>query len=141
MEAENPILRLSGTGGYIATYCGSKFLARGLGRGLLVIIDAYSRACPEALLDTIEELHRRVYVSVNCADPAATAAALQSADRSDVACDILQSGEPIVEFRDRRTASRDGSGPGMQQLVGDLSDRLACRERSAGALARGGQSA
>jgi sugar-specific transcriptional regulator TrmB len=52
---------------------------------------------------------RHVYVSVNCAGPAAIAAALREADERGVACDVLHFGAPIVTLRHGRTVGHDST--------------------------------
>jgi HTH-type transcriptional regulator, sugar sensing transcriptional regulator len=57
----------------------------------------------------IEGSRRHVYVSINCPDPAAIAAAILTADRRGVACDVLHFGEPIVALSNGRTVGHDST--------------------------------
>jgi HTH-type transcriptional regulator, sugar sensing transcriptional regulator len=57
----------------------------------------------------IDGSRRHVYVSVNCLDPRAVAAAIGRADGRGVACDVLHFGEPIVELRHGRTVGHDST--------------------------------
>jgi HTH-type transcriptional regulator, sugar sensing transcriptional regulator len=63
----------------------------------------------ERAVQAIDGSGRHVYVSVNCQDPAAIAAALRRADGRGVACDVLHFGEPIVDLRHGRTVRHDST--------------------------------
>jgi len=63
----------------------------------------------ERAVQMIDGSRRHVYVSVNCQDPGAIAAALRRADERGVACDVLHFGEPIVDLRHGRTVGHDST--------------------------------
>ena len=66
-------------------------------------------AIAEQAVAAIDGSRRHVYVSVNCPDPQAIAAAIGRADDRGVACDVLHFGEPIVELRHGRTVGHDST--------------------------------
>jgi len=66
-------------------------------------------AIEEQAVAAIDGSRRHVYVSVNCPDPQAIAAAIGRADGRDVVCDVLHFGEPIVELRHGRTVGHDST--------------------------------
>jgi len=66
-------------------------------------------AIEEQAVAAIDGSGRHVYVSVNCPDPQALAAAMRRADDRGVACDVLHFGEPIVELRHGRTVGHDST--------------------------------
>ncbi len=57
----------------------------------------------------IDEALRHVYVSVNCPQTEAIAAAAARADDRGVICDVLHFGEPIVKLRHGRTVGHDST--------------------------------
>ncbi len=60
-------------------------------------------------VELIESSRRHVYVSINCPDPAAIAAAILTADGRGIACDVLHFGEPIVALSHGRTVGHDST--------------------------------
>jgi HTH-type transcriptional regulator, sugar sensing transcriptional regulator len=66
-------------------------------------------AAEDQAVAAIDGSRRHVYVSVNCPDPQAIAAAIGRADARGVACDVLHFGEPIVELRHGRTVGHDST--------------------------------
>lgn len=52
---------------------------------------------------------RHIYVSVNCQDPQAIAAAITDADDRGVACDVLHFGQPIVSLRHGRSLGHEST--------------------------------
>ncbi len=66
-------------------------------------------AIEERVVAAIDGSRRHVYVSVNCPDPQAIAAALERADARGVVCDVLHFGEPVVALRHGRTVGHDST--------------------------------
>jgi len=66
-------------------------------------------AIEEQAVAAIDGSRRHVYVSVNCPDPRAIAAAIGRADGRGVVCDVLHFGEAIVELRHGRTVGHDST--------------------------------
>ena len=66
-------------------------------------------AIEEQAVAAIDGSRRHLYVSVNCADPRAIAAAIGRADGRGVGCDVLHFGEAIVELRHGRTIGHDST--------------------------------
>jgi HTH-type transcriptional regulator, sugar sensing transcriptional regulator len=66
-------------------------------------------AIEEQAVAVLDGSRRHVYVSVNCPEPQAIAAAIGRADGRGVACDVLHFGEPIVELRHGRTVGHDST--------------------------------
>jgi sugar-specific transcriptional regulator TrmB len=66
-------------------------------------------AIEERTAGVIDGSRHHVYVSVDCPDPHAIAAAIGRADGRGVVCDVLHFGEPIVELRHGRTVGHDST--------------------------------
>ena len=66
-------------------------------------------AIEEHAVGVIDGSCHHVYVSVDCPDPQVIAAAVGRADGRGVVCDVLHSGEPIVELRHGRAAGHDST--------------------------------
>jgi HTH-type transcriptional regulator, sugar sensing transcriptional regulator len=75
------------------------------------VLHAYSiwEAIEERAVAAIDGSRRHVYLSVNCEDPRAVAAALERADGRGVVCDVLHFGEPLVALRHGRTVGHDST--------------------------------
>jgi sugar-specific transcriptional regulator TrmB len=66
-------------------------------------------AIEQRTVEVIDGSSRHVYISVNCARPAAIAAAVERADGRGVVCDVLHFGEPIVTVAHGRTVRHDST--------------------------------
>jgi len=75
------------------------------------VLQAYGswEAIEERAVAAIDGSLRHVYLSVNCQDPQAVAAALERADGRSVVCDVLHFGEPVVALRHGRTVGHDST--------------------------------
>lgn len=66
-------------------------------------------AIEEYAVGLVANSNRHVYVSINCVEPGAVAAALGEADGRGVACDVLYFGQPIVSLEHGRTVGHDST--------------------------------
>jgi HTH-type transcriptional regulator, sugar sensing transcriptional regulator len=75
------------------------------------VLYAYSiwEAIEERAVAAIDGSRRHVYLSVNCQDLRAVAAALERADGRGVVCDVLHFGEPVVALRHGRAVGHDST--------------------------------